>query len=88
MVEFTIPMMGMVVGLALLLFVLLGYEYRVPLLFTIIMVPLIVGIGMGAALALYIATGMYGVGITMNASVSIMVGLTLIGLIGFEWATT
>lgn len=87
MVEFTIPQMGMVVGLAMLLFVLLWYEYGIPMLFTVILIPLIVGMGLGVALAFYIGTGMYGIGITMNASVAVVTGMTLNALISFEAKT-
>lgn len=87
MVVLTVPTLGMVVGLGLLLVVLLGYEYRVPFVFAIVMVPLIMGMALGSALGLYIAGQMYGVSISITMAMAAVTGLTLLGLIGFEAAT-
>ena len=87
MVVLNAPTLGMLVGLGMLLLVLLSYEYRIPLVFAIVMVPLIMGMALGAALGLHIAGIMYGIGISMNMAMAAMTGLTLVGLIGFEAAT-
>ena len=83
MVEFTTPQMGMVAILGMILFGLFGYEYRIPPLFTIILVPLIVGLGLGLALGIYVFFE-----IAMTAAVAIASGLVLLFAIGFEWATS
>lgn len=83
MVEFTTPQMGMAGLLAIMLFVLFGYEYRIPVLFTMVLVPLIVGIGLGTALAIHL-----GVGLGMTASVAIVYGFVLIAIIAFEKVTS
>lgn len=83
MVVLTASHLGLSGLLAMLLFVLLGYEYRIPILFVLVLVPLIVGIGLGAALAVHLTIHM-----GMTASLAIVYGLVLIGIIGFEKATS
>ena len=82
MVELTTPIMGMVALLGLILFGIFGYEYRIPPIFTIILVPLMVGVGLGFALVMYVMLG-----IEMIVAVGIAGGLVLLGVIGFEIAT-
>lgn len=83
MVEFTTPQMGMAGLLALLLFALLGYEYKIPVLFTVVLVPLVVGIGLAAAFVIHL-----GSTVGMTASLAMVYGFILIGIIGFEKATS
>jgi hypothetical protein len=83
MVEFTTPQMGMAGVLAIMLFVLLGYEYRIPPLFTLVLVPLVVGVGLGAALVIHLA---FDIG--MTASLALVYGFVLVGIIAFEKATS
>jgi hypothetical protein len=83
MVVLTASHLGLAGLLAIMLFVLLGYEYRIPVLFTIVLVPLIVGMGLGVALAVHVGTG-----IGMTASLAIIYGFVLIGIIAFEKATS
>lgn len=83
MVVLTASHLGLAGLLAGMLFVLLGYEYRIPILFVLILVPLIVGIGLGAALAVHLTINM-----GMTASLATVYGFVLIGIIAFERATS